>query len=548
MNKVEGLGSLQGRSEVRRPRFAQNLEVQRQQAPSLTPQAQGTNRYQGVQQASQDSRWGQLADALGVTSNYMARKEEDNESEWLARKPALIQQIKDDRGNGLITAAQVGEIFPEMVPSLRWRLAEAMGRDWGKERAQLIALEIENDEHLQYDTEARQEYITRRRSEYFEEAGGDNDFWHGGAMSSFNKAMETWDYRWLERTANYHKQLATTQFKDEVTEAYLHLGPQALLDIDQEWRESGPLHHTTRNEAVVEAVIELASTHGPQMLDHIPDRFLNRETKQKINEARNAIAAAEVTRMRNTVWMEEQQRKERQRGLQIGILQRLADDPRAIPHFSEFADEPELWGFIENVANAGAIEPGESAHTARSIERQILVAGTTGNSEILGIPQGEFNQETLTDAIMYHPGINARDRVALINKVPELMQGHNLIRDEDVRSIFDTAVQPLIQNVLSGGINETLKNLLQGQSLVAKATNMFYDNIEQHFMDYMDEHGRWPIGSQKRAIVREVSREVTDWITMAGGLEGLRDAAGSSQSSNPFEGRTPMSGQPRRSQ
>jgi len=542
MNRVEGLASLQGRGEQRKPRFASRLEVPKLGSPALAPSAQGTTRYTGAPAVRQDNRGQELAQALGVAARYMERKDQINKQQFEARKPAYVQQVIEDNGNGSITAAQIGEIVPEAVPSLRWRVSEAVGMDWGKEKAAQIALEIQNNEHLQHDTEARQEFIDQKREEFFAEAGNDNDFWHGGAMSAFQKTIGAWEHRWLEQTANYHKQLSISQFKDEVSEVFVAQGPEALLTLDQQWNESGPLHHTTRNQAVVEAIIDLASDQGPELLDHIPDRFLNRKTKEKIREAKKTMAAAEITRARQLSWLEGEERKMRQRDIQVKILNDLSENPAAIPHFSEYPDEPELWGWIETVASSGAIEPAESAHTSRSLERQILLAATLGDASPLGLGPGEFTQENLTQEIMYHPAINSADRVALIEKIPTLLEGHNIIRDEDVSNAFDTSVKPLIDNVLKSGPSEELENILRGRSLVAHSTRMYYTNIEEQLVDFMDENGRWPTGAEKRPMVRAAAEEVQDWIVKNGGIAG----AVNRNKENTHFGRTPL--QPNRRQ
>lgn len=540
MNKVEGLASLQGRSGVRKPRFAQDLNTPTPQMPSLAPQAQGTNRYRGVPQGSQDDKMGQLADALGVAGATVAKREENKDREFMARKPAYIQQIREDRGNGLITAVQVGELFPEIPKSLQWRIAEAMGRDWGKERAQAIALEIENDENLQYNTGARQEYIEQRRADFFEEAGGDNDFWHGGAMSSFNKAMETWDHRWLERTANYHKQLSITQFKDEVTERFLHLGPQGLLDLDQEWSESGPLHHNTRNAAVVEAAIEIASEQGPEILDHIPDRFLNRQTKEKLREARAGIEQARIQGMKQAVWVEEQERKQEQRAIKVGILTRLGENPADVPSFAEYADHPELRGFIDSVIASGGVTGPESRRWMRSLRRQILVGASTGDFSHLGISGEDFNEEGLMERILYDPNMRPDDRIALMNEMDTLMDGITILRDPDVMRVFDTQVGPDISALLGDrSIQERLSRRLGGKSLGNEATRMYHEGVRDRVMDFMENEKRWPLGFEKYPMLQAAADEVGQWIAVT-------SRPGGTAVGNDRTPRTPT--QPRRAQ
>lgn len=515
MNTVEGLGSLQGRGEQRRPRFAKELDVQSSQQPGLRPAAQGTNRYAGVPTAPDDRRLGQLAESLGVGANFLQQREADNEREWMARKPALMQQIREDRGNGYISAVQVGEMFPEMVPSMRWRIAEALGRDWGRTKAQEIALEIEGNERLQYDSEARAEYIEQRRQEFFKEAGGENDFWHGGAMNTFGRAMDTWDQRWMERTSNYHKQLNMSQFKDEVLDNFYAFGPQGLLDLDAEWKESGPLHHSTRNQLVVETLIEAAAEQGaPEVLDMIPDRFLNRDTKAMLQDAKSNIARAELQQMRDAVWIEETSRKREQRDMQVGWMQRVIEDPTDTPSRSELVHHPELIPFAESLSEGLMINKNQSRELSRNIRRQILMSATTGDMRHIGLHSELFNEEALLEYVANNPRLRPEDRMSLMNEMDSLMEGITIMRDPDVMRVYDTQVAQSINNLLSDrNINERLaRRGLGGGSLNAQATALYHAEAQAAVLRFMDHEGRWPNGFEKYPLLQEAVNKTMDWV------------------------------------
>ena len=79
----------------------------------------------GNQQAGTGA--GQLAEALGVAAEVVEQKRQEKEKEDLEKIDFYVNEFKKDAELGLASKTQVGEIFPDLSPRVRARVAEGLG-------------------------------------------------------------------------------------------------------------------------------------------------------------------------------------------------------------------------------------------------------------------------------------------------------------------------------------------------------------------------------------------------------------------------------------
>ena len=94
-------------------------------------------------------------------------------------------------------------MYPDLVPSMRMALAEAYGEKEGSDAFGKVVAEINTNENLRFNTDARNAFIAEKRKELFAGIGGDNDFYSSGFVSAFDKQVASWDLGWQRQTADH---------------------------------------------------------------------------------------------------------------------------------------------------------------------------------------------------------------------------------------------------------------------------------------------------------------------------------------------------------
>lgn len=472
-------------------------------AESLRPAASPVNRYSAPPVAPQDNRLRQLAEALGQLSpslqRFAAVQAADKEKEQAAKLPAYLEQIKRDRGTGAINAAQVGEIFPELVPTIRWRVAQAIGEEAGAASFAPIIDEINRNENLRFDSDARKKFIDQKRAELFKQIGGGNDFYEAGFVSAFDKAVASWDLGWQRQTAEKHMEIMGQQWNREATEAFVNGGPDALLKLDTEWAATGGLHHTTRNKMLIDSVSELAFREdNPALLDKIPQRFLNSDSKLQIAKAKAQIEEHRKAQFRWNMTMQDYQRGEEIRSMKTEALDRFYKGEVVNP--ADYRKYPEVADYVTSLLNRPRTNPVSSQARATDIRNKIMLAATFGDHSRLGIPGDMFNQEGLIDLIQNDPSLNGDDAGKLITEVPKLLEGVALLRDESVRQQLSDRLRPMLDS-LNQSIPGTVNKVVGGKSLYAIGMEAYQQELTRRFQAYYETNGRWPRGFEKQDFI-----------------------------------------------
>ena len=445
----------------------------------------------------------QLADALSnmapALQRFSSAMTADKEKEQAAKMPAYLEQIKRDRGTGAITAAQVGEIYPELVPTIRWRIAQAIGEQAGEAAFQPIIEQINSNENLLYDTETRKAFIEQQRAELFAKVGGGNDFYDAGFVSAFDKAVATWENGWQRQTAAKHMEIMGDQWKREAVEAYVNGGPEAILKKDAEWAASGGLHHTTRNKVFLDAVSELAYREdNPALLDKIPQRFLNADSKLQVAKAKAQIEEHRKAQWRWNIQMDEHMRSEEIRGLKTEALDLFYKGEPVNP--ADYRQHPEVADYVTSLLNRPRVNPVASQARATAIRSEIMLGATFGDYTRLGVTGDLFNQEGLIDLIQQDTTLNGEDASKLISEVPKLLEGVAILRDESVRQQLGDRLRPMLDS-LNQSIPGTVNKVVGGKSLYAIGMESYQQELNRRFSAYYETHGTWPRGFEKQDMI-----------------------------------------------
>ena len=506
MATVDGLRPLQTDNVVQDyDRGQRPLSPEARKAEALRPQAAPVSRFE-AQADPANTRLGQLAEALSQINPTLKRWTEETsrgkEQEQAAKIPAYIEQIKKDNGSGLITATQVGEMFPETVPTIRWRIAQAMGEDAGRTAFEPVMAEINAREDLKYDTQAREAFLEEKKKELFASYGGKgNDFYDAGFIASFEKAKGTWDVNWQRETASKHLEVMGRQWQREAVDTLLGGGPQALEKLDAQWKQTGALHHQTRNDLLIKAVTETAyHSDDPALLDAIPERFLNRESKAAVAEAKVKIEEFRKAQWRFGHQLQQQQRED---SIRKGKADILADHFNGRPvNPADYWRTPELAEYAMSMKDRPRVDGSTSAATFAQVRQGIIRAAMFGDPGAEGFSRGSFTEKGLTDAVLTNRGLNGDDAQRLIKEIPDLMKMGLSLNDPEIKTAMETRLAPTLANLESstvGKINKTIG----GRSLRSHVTTEFMDGLRRRYIAHYEETGALPTGYVRYEIIEK---------------------------------------------
>lgn len=445
----------------------------------------------------------QLNPAIGKMA---AISQQSLEQEQMQKLKFYTEQFMADKENGAVESSQVKEMFPELVPTVAARIAQATGeieaKRWVQDKIQAV---LQNDD-LRLNTVNRRQYLETVRAEA-REITGDNQFYGTGFLSQLDRSLGEFETTWLRETAAHHDSIQKQSFADKVSETLQNGGD--LMALDAEWKASSSLSNTERNALVVETAINQAVGNlNPVLLDKVPQRFLNAETKSQIAKARQQIEASMYSRFVRSRELQQWEEQNTVREGKIGILSRLAGGEQVNP--SEFHNSPELFEYALRLNSQPTLSAPVSVRNAEQIKSQILQAGTTGSYleafssdpdfQLSFGSEEDVSEETLRDYILGRDDINPAEKQQLLSEVPVLMDGVNFIRNPDFTTHFSNSI---------GNDLEVFAKSVQGQVLQQMGVNVqgdvqtaFREQLRQEVMAYVEEKDELPKGQAKLEILR----------------------------------------------
>ena len=439
----------------------------------------------------------QLAEALGRAQPILDKFNEDQErrrtQEQLLKVDAIKEQVFQSVGSGQVTAAQVKQVAPETVPIVAARVAESMGLDSGRKQINSIIDQINQDDNLRLNSEARNKFIQEQRARIIGEIGKDNQFFVSGVIKGIDQEIKGWENGWQRETATYHTKVQGEAFATEVSQA-LTAGTD-LTEVDKKWGVSSSLNNQERKKIVVDTAIAAAySTDNPALLDRIPTVFLNDEYKKQITQAKLQIQQIRIGRVRDARFIEQTQREENTRNSKLNIINQLSQGGQIDP--AAYRGDPEAFNFAMSMKDAGRLPDTASVAAATRVRTEILNGSTVGT----------LSQNQVIDQIMQNAAMNPKEKQALIADVPKLMEGMLIMRDESVTSQMSNRLDPVIKAIESGPFADIMQR--QGFNIRGQTMSMFQNELQTSMIAWFEDPERgnkqqWPTGLAKQQIIRE---------------------------------------------
>lgn len=479
----------------------------------LNPAATPVDTYTRPAMARTDDNITRLANALGELAPSLAefavqrhQQLERSQEDVLRYLTALFMK---DKQTGAISAAQVGEVLPETVPTIRARIAEATGLIEGKKWIESEIEAILNNDELRLNTEARQAAIEQIRAKALEQVG-DNKFYGNGFLSQIDRSLSEYESAWLRETAEYHQKVQAEAFSTRVAEAIRQGGD--TLALDDEWKNSS-LNNLERKRIVLDTYIaEAVATNNPKLLDSIPTRFLNAEAKAKIAQTKQQIEAAMWTQFSHAKQLDQWRREQQIRDLKVEALSRHISGEQVSP--ADYFRYPEVFDYVTQLISKPRQSSTVSVRNAASFRSKVQRAGTTGSyldafaddPEFLSFFRNEddVTEEALRDHIMSRSDMNPEEQQKLLNEVPQLMAGVNWLRDPDVKAHFSTFVESDLKVFAEHPATIALQ--IRGINVQGDVNAVFYETLRAGMNAYAERHNQLPTGTDKLDILERATQ------------------------------------------
>ena len=481
---------------------------------ALAPAAARVSTFKGVTAATQDKSSELLMNALGklnpAINNFVTAKQSSDDETILNQAEYHMERIREELGNGTVTAVQVGELLPEASATVRAKITQSMGSRQGKEFIAPILDEIESDDTVRLSTELHNKRLEEAKAEAL--ALSDDPFYANGVMSAINAKINQSEQRWQLETAKYHKDAVRDEYKDEIANTILNGGD--LLEWDSVAKQTGPFMDRERNEIVTATAMDLAVESGnPEILNTVPERFLNAETKRKFAITQQQIKTSNWTEQTQQWQLQDRQRKDAIRNGQVEILNRFVETGVVRP--SDYRNSPELYAFATSMVQRDSVNEVTSAATSTLLKEAILrSASGDAPSELLSSLgyYGDLSVDSLSSWIALNPDkLNAKDAVSLIKDLPNLVEGSNVMRDPIVSDTFEKILRPAIAGVRQSP-NTKLQAQLNGANFEATVNDFYYSQVSAEFDAYREDNDQWPKRSDRLRIVREVQERTSKLI------------------------------------
>ena len=444
----------------------------------------------------------QLAEALGKAQPMLDKFNEDLKADQRRQEildtmkiPSLVEKARQESTDGTLKGIQDGVIAPGSSAVVNARVDEARGEAWGKESVQALITKINGDATMIEDPVARAKAIAEGKAEILARIPKGNEYIYGGAATAVNKELNQYENGWMEKSNRYKTDMESKGFSAKVVAAFKTDNPSdKLLELDDSYKLSG-LGNNARNKLVVDTVTQQAyGERNSALLDKIPERFLNAETKAKITQVRSQIQELKMGDYRAVKALEADQRDAAIRSGKTEIIKRVAAGQPVDP--GQYETNPELYQFASTMREAPRLPAAQSSANLQRIRQSILSSAT-----VVGVDANKLMDEALKN-----PLLNPADREKLVNEMPKLVDGMVAMNDDQVKSAYITRI--------GNSLDDLAKNPLSvlSPNLRSRTVEIFDTRIRQGFNAFYEEKGTWPTGGFKTKIVDEAVKVTEDFM------------------------------------
>lgn len=537
MGNVNGLRPTDSnRPELRQKKGRVVTQRSKSQQVGLAPAASPVSTYVRPMVPPEDQSLGQLADALSSIQprleKWAAANKDSLEKEQMAKLRYYTELFMKDKETGGVTAAQVKKVLPELVPTVAAKIADVTGKLEARKWVEGEIQGILEDDSVRLNTSARQEAIQGIRAKAMGVIGSqENDFYGDGFLKQLDASLGQYEVTWLQETAKHHEDVMKEGLSNEVLDTIMSGGDVSA--IDSVYKNSSMLDNKERKEVIFKTYLDYAYAAGDMdVLDKIPNKFLNAEYKADIMKAKLQIQDMKWDQFRKTKELDKFVRTREIRQGKINGLEIFVRDGYVDP--SPFRNQPQVYDYLTALNRQPRVRDAESTATATKLRTYVQAAGTTGDwvkafANDPGLATAfkaneDVSMEALIDHVSGRTDLNPEEKMAFIRDIPRLMEGVNWMRDPDTTAVYRTVEKELTDYLSSipGGVLKKMNTTPRSQ-----LESVFYTTLRSGMNNFADEHdGKLPIGQEKEKIVDKANQAAEKYLTgVKADFKGQVDAA-----------------------
>lgn len=285
----------------------------------------------------------------------------------------------------------------------------------------------------------------------------------------------------------------------------------AIERIDKIAAETSSINPIRRRELVVGSAIDLAlSERDTSILERIPQNMRGMpEVEARIAKATEQVRDLQWQDYTRQQQLQETQRKQLVRDARQSMLDKLANGEKINPaEYTQYGDE--VYDYAMKVMNDEFIDPVKSAAEAAALRDSFLQGSTSGG--VSDLIDGTLTQEEAVDLIQTHPGLSAQDRRRLIDDLPTLLGGMNLMNDPQISSFYNnrigTDVQAYVQSI-GGSLGK-----LTGVNIAGSVRRTFDETVRAHVRASIEDGQGIPRGSRLVEIMEKAEEKALRKLEM----------------------------------
>lgn len=417
---------------------------------------------------------------------------------------AYTEQFMSDHAGGAVSQAQVRQRFPETVPIIAARIAEAIGKRQGETAFASTIDTINNDDSLRLDTAARAAYVATARKDLFGTIPQGNDFYAAGVVQSMDKLLAQQELKWQGQTAQYHQDVQKEQLSKDVAEALLGNNAADVLSfIDGNYEDGSSLNRLERNKVIVKTAIDTAFTHGSlDVLTNVPDRYLNADSKADLEKARIQVRDVSMSKYKQAQYIEGQQREEVIRQGKAKALDAAVSGKPLDP--AQFRDNPELFAYALSVQEAPRMPESVSVANAAVLTDKIFTDATSGAG-------GNISQ--VRDLVLARTDINVTEKKKILDGLGKTLEGAHLMSLPEVRGPMTDILGPRL-TALENSLDEPIRQMMEGTNARSVVLRGYEKDIRRLWEAELKTTGSYPESHRQVELVDQAVDRATKQLEM----------------------------------
>ena len=471
--------------------MAKNKPVGNLKQPGLQPQARPIDAFAGggTQQAGTGA--GQLAEALGVAAEIVEQKRQEKEKEDLEKIDFYVNEFKKDAELGLASKTQVGEIFPDLSPRVRARVAEGLGAQYAEKYFDEQIQKALSDENIKFNSGARSVFFNDLRQDISQQVEG-REFFAQGALSTIEGQIRQYNLQFRSEQAKRDIQIQNDDFRRKVSLVIrgnlTSAQPISLKAIDDTWAKSSSLDDISRRDGIVETVLDVAEriadetsdiTQAVKVLEMIPKgNYLTPDLKQQVADKKVSIQQSLFARKSAEFQAGERERTLRIRQEQQDLYNKKEKNPNQRINYLDY--DPANKNLVDflNTEDPDEVDAQTSLINSSQLETQIV--GST--------LKGDRTESEILEEIKGAKDINKPEKIALMRKVRSLANGARNLKDRPEYDRYFNLVST--SHILPYKASPVYDILKQRVDLQGWAQQYYDDAVEDLLLFVYENNGR----------------------------------------------------------